>query len=161
MEYVIDVPRTDRRGPAPKPIKYCIDSNGCWNCFSHGRHTFGYPQMRYRGKMILVMKYLWMQEHGCLDHGLVMRHTCDNPNCINLDHIIIGSRYDNVRDMVDRNRQAIGESVWSSKLCEKDIVVIRELHRSGLSSPKIAEKYNVHKSTILRVINGKTWSHVG
>lgn len=101
-----------------------------------------------------------MQKYGLLGYGVVMRHTCDNPHCINLDHIVLGSYYDNVRDMVDRNRQAKGEASGVSKLCEKDIVVIRALHRSGLSSTKIAKKYNVNKSTILRIINFKTWSHI-
>ena len=48
----------------------------------------------------------------------------------------------------------------SSKLTEIDVLKIRELYKKGLSSREIGKKYNVVKSTVLFIVNRKTWKHI-
>lgn len=46
----------------------------------------------------------WESAHGPISSGLVVRHTCDNPRCINLEHLLLGTVADNQRDMAERGR---------------------------------------------------------
>jgi hypothetical protein len=90
-----------------------------------------------------------------LDIGLwpgedeVVRHTCDVPNCVNPDHLLLGTKGDNNRDTIARH-----PGVAYMKLTQLQVDEIRELARS-YSQPALAEMYQVNKSTISRIIHYK------
>lgn len=107
----------------------------------------------------------------CAHHGLsiyeisgkVVRHTCDNPICINPDHLLIGTHADNVRDKVSRGRQArqLGEDHGGSKLKSEQVIEIRKKHASGsISERSLAKEYGVSQKTIWGIVNRKRWSHI-
>ena len=47
-------------------------------------------------------RLIWQQHHGHTD--LMILHDCDNPRCINMDHLRAGTAQENSNDMVDRER---------------------------------------------------------
>ena len=71
--------------------------------------------------------------------------------------MFLGTINDNVKDMVEKNRQAKGEKNSSAKLKEQDITKIRKLYKKGLSTRKLAKLFNVWKSTIFCKKKKKTW----
>lgn len=77
----------------------------------------------------------------------VVRHTCDNPWCVNPDHLLEGTQADNVRDMVERGRV----SKHSRKLTQKEAEDIRA---SSLEGRALATLYGVHESTICKIRKG-------
>lgn len=89
-------------------------------------------------------------------------HRCDNPTCVNPDHLFAGTHADNMRDRSDKMRHAHGERHGCAKLTEDDVAEIRRSYISG--SPEfgqhvLARRYGVHPATIRRVVSGKTWRH--
>ena len=86
----------------PKPIAWIKDGD-CMICTSHRPDTAGYPCIRRNGKSGRIGRLILRRKHGKLGK-LVMRHTCDNRMCISPAHIIIGTRMDNIRDMIERGR---------------------------------------------------------
>ncbi len=140
-------------GWGSKDIEYHIDDNDCHICSSHILNYGGYPK---KGNSS-VIKYMFEKKYGKIKKGFVLRHTCDNRRCINLNHIITGTNVENSRDMVIRNRQAKGENHGNSKLKDKDIIKIR---RSKKTQKKLGEMFNVSQANISDIKLKNTWKHV-
>jgi hypothetical protein len=96
--------------PKRKPIAFEINENGCFICTSHklfrGNQQFPYPRIKIKGKRINLSRFIYEASYGPIPEGLMIRHKCDNPLCINPVHLEPGTPADNTRDMFERNRQA-------------------------------------------------------
>lgn len=102
----------------------------------------------------------WFKKHGPIPDGLHVLHTCDNPACINIDHLWLGTHQDNMRDRDRKNRQARqrGASNGRARLTEIEVKVIKFLLKEGKRSlNQIARAYNVGKSTIVHIKMGRQW----
>jgi hypothetical protein len=100
---------------------------------------------------------LWKQ---LIPDGFVVRHTCDIRNCINPNHLEIGTQQDNINDKVERNRQAKGITHGSVKLTEDEVREIKVLLGFGITRRKLASEYNVSKGCIDFISSGKNWKHI-
>jgi len=70
-----------------------------------GAHTKdGYAERRIDGKVTLLHRWTWEQAHGPIPAGMEVMHSCDNPGCIRLGHLSLGTHADNMRDMVAKGR---------------------------------------------------------
>ena len=90
-------------------------------------------------------------------------HRCDNPSCINPDHLFVGTRKDNVddRERKGRNIVKVGEEQPCAKLSKKAVKDARREHAyHGTSFQKLADRYGVSKKTMQNAINGVTWKCV-
>ena len=87
----------------------------------------------------------------------MIRHKCDNPNCINPEHLEVGTHTDNVNDKVSRGRQPKGEIHKNSKINESDVM---EILLSKDIQVNIAKKYNINRSTVGRIRSGLAWKHI-
>ena len=120
----------------------------------------GYGLMYFNRKQCIQHRVVYAQ-HNNIDlddmKGLVVMHLCDNPSCINIDHLRLGTQQDNVDDRNNKGRQAIGVGHGSNKLTEADVLAIRGSHLLG---KELAEDYGVHTSTIYQIKNGVIWKHL-
>lgn len=156
---LIKVEKNSNKDTRGKDITYYINEQGCYICNSHFIGKDGYPgPIRRNGVNFTMHAYVYSTLKGNIGKGLVVRHTCDNPSCINPNHMILGSQKDNINDMVSRDRQAKGEKNGSAKLTEKDINFI--LEHTELSCPKLAGKLKVHQATVWRIRQRKNWKHI-
>jgi hypothetical protein len=57
------------------------------------------------GKLLYVHRVAWAVVNGPILDGLQVLHKCDNPPCINVEHLFLGTNADNVRDKVSKGRQ--------------------------------------------------------
>ena len=64
----------------------------------------GYGRLTVGGRTYLAHRLIWEQEHGAIPDGLVVMHSCDNPSCISIEHLSIGTLRDNSRDMAAKGR---------------------------------------------------------
>mgnify|MGYP001770221178 CR=1 FL=1 len=142
-----------------KSIKYVIDENGCWICTSHAKpkHRGGYPVITRNGKFYRLSRYIYEQEHGEIPEGMYIMHLCDNPECINPNHLQAGTPKDNTQDMIRKGRKPVGERVPSAKLTENDV---REILKDARPYTHIALDYGVSKKAIQQIKHRKTWKHV-
>lgn len=107
-----------------------------------------------------IMRFVYEQKYGLIPKGMVIRHTCDNPACINIDHLLMGTLAENNKDRHVRGRDARNNGIvnGNSKLNESQV-------REILSNPHIplatfAKKFNVNKTTISDIRNRNTWPHI-
>lgn len=136
---------------------------GCWLWTGCTEEKGGYGQF-YDGRVKRARRahvVMWEITHGKkVPKGRVVRHSCDNPPCINPQHLILGDHVDNVRDKVERGRQARGSTGGTSKLTEELVSTIRAEYADGAKQRELAEKYGVIQATISLIVNRKTWTHV-
>lgn len=113
----------------------------------------GYVSMQATRVMMFIIQ-------GAFDKSLVVRHTCDNPPCVNPEHLVLGTRLDNAKDMTDRQRQARGELHPKTTLTEQVVVEIRRRALGGESFAAIARDKGLHTNTVIGIARGRTWKHV-
>lgn len=123
----------------------------------------GYGAKPTKGKRrdMRAHRAVWIEANGPIPAGMVIRHKCDTPACVNLDHLQIGTQADNVKDMVERKRHIHGERQHSSKLTQSQVVEIRKLYAQGdLTQSQIANRFNVTQSNVHSIVSRETWKLV-
>lgn len=134
-----------------------VTESGCW-IWLRAIDKDGYGIHYYKNKKYRAHRRAYELITGKeIPINLVACHKCDNPSCVNPDHIFIGTVKDNCVDARDKIRHFVGVLNGRAKLNEKAVIHIRE---SKLSNTALAEIYGVTKTAIRLVRNGTTWSHV-
>jgi hypothetical protein len=149
-------------GKPPKEIKWLITENGCHICTSHSKTKDGYIHKRNpkTGKVEILHRMIYKEKYGEIPQGMEVCHTCDNPSCINIEHLFLGTHLDNMRDKVGKNRQhrPIGEKNGISKLTEEQVKNIRNSNEITLK--KLSKKYKVSFTLIGLIKRGIAWKHM-
>lgn len=153
-----------------------VNQNGCWE-WSRGK-TGGYGMLSVKGKRILAHRFsMQIRLNRPIPKELEVRHMCNNPICFNPDHLQEGTHSENMRDMVESNRQAKGERLSKSlkgikheksngennsnvKLTEDQVLEI--LAHKGIRGMHnyLSKLYGVSNRQIERIQNGKSWKHI-
>lgn len=139
--------------------KYIPEPNsGCWLWLDHiGKARYGF--ISWKGKKHKAHRMSYQIYIGPIPPGMLICHKCDNPSCVNPDHLFLGTQTDNMRDMVRKGRanKKKGSANPTSKLTENDINNIR---LADGSNPEIAKAYGVSRTAIYHIRNGRSWNHV-
>lgn len=148
-----------------KEIAWEVNENGCWVCTSHKPNTWGYPQCRINYKFKMISHIMYEKYKSEIPQGMHMLHTCDNPICINPDHLFVGTHQENMKDKVNKNRQSHvgspgmhGTKHPQSILTEEQVLEIRAY--TGITDKQIAERYGVSVVNINNIRNRKIWTHI-
>ncbi|WP_165365573.1 HNH endonuclease [Bacillus albus] len=107
-----------------------------------------------------MSRFIYKECFGEIPDDLMVRHKCDNPKCINPEHLELGTQQDNVNDMVERGRNAKGERNGSAKLSNSDIRQIKDLLSKNYTCAEISRMYGVARPSISSIKLNKTWRHV-
>lgn len=138
-----------------------LSPSECW-LWQGAINDDGYGILRFRGEAHKSHRLAWILTNG--EPGdLHVLHRCDNRRCCNLSHLFLGTHADNMKDMALKGRgtKRCGEDVPISKLKEKDIFAILELHEvQEMTQTAIARLYNVSQPNIGNIVRGDTWKHI-
>ncbi len=102
-------------------------------------------------------RYIYAQRFGKIPDGICVRHKCDNPSCINIEHLELGTHQENMDDMVNRKRSLKGSNNALSKLDEDKIRMIR---LSSKNNSELERELGVSNQLISLIRKGKLWQHV-
>lgn len=121
----------------------------------------GYGQLRINGKLVKAHRYSWARVNGPIPEGHLIRHKCDNPKCVNADHLEVGTYTDNVADMDQRGRrvnaQPKGSMNGNAKITEMDVIAIRADARRQVD---IAKDYGISQAVVSKIKLRQAWEHV-
>jgi len=140
-------------------------TESCWNWIA-GKNSDGYGSF-WTGKVdIRAHRFSWMLINGDIPkhashHGLCVLHRCDNPACVNPDHLFIGEIALNNADRASkgRNNHASGTNHQSAKLDDIKVRVIRR-YADVISQSELGRIFGVTKQSIRSVVRRETWKHV-
>ena len=155
MRFSHDTPLRDRLMVRSRPAP-----SGCRE-WTGGKSSKGYGRLKYRGTILIASRAVWEIERGPIPPDIVVMHKCDNPSCIEIEHLSIGTKQDNNRDMVQKGRQSVGIQNGQSRLTPWRVRVLRRAYRSGeWSYERIAKKVGLSFGTVWSAVTGRTWQHV-
>lgn len=142
-------------------LKYTKTNNDCKEWLL-GKRSGGYGSVRWDGTHFSVHRLVYNLAHPDEDiTNLFIRHRCDNPSCINPEHLESGTPQDNTDDMISKERNAKGSKHGRSKLTEGQILQIRHLYSFGnITYKELGRIYNIDFSTVGKIIKKRRWSHV-
>lgn len=124
---------------------------GCWEV-----RTPSYGTFRVADKSFVSSRVAYVIYKRRIPNGLCVLHRCDNPRCVNPDHLFIGTVQANNIDKLVKGRQARGEGNHA-KLTEDEVRAIRT--DMSASSADMARFYGVSRPTISLIRRGKKWAH--
>jgi len=148
---------------------FIVDSKtGCW-IWQGARNKAGYGRVKRYGRMTWAHRLFYEVHVGPIPSGMLVCHHCDNPPCVNPEHLFLGTYKDNEADKKMKGRKPMspftlhpelrprGEKHHRAKFTNLDIIDIRS---SSLPARELASRYNVAESTIHRIKSRKFWKHV-
>lgn len=140
-------------------------TNECWN-WNSCKNKQGYGIFSFKSRNIKAHQFSWILHFGEYKKGLHVCHKCDNPSCVNPNHLFLGTHSQNMKDKVEKGNSPKGEKNVNSKLTKNDVEQIRKIYwknfgtKNHVSMNSLAKKYNVNRTTISNILNNKTWKHV-
>ena len=170
--------------PKPETIKafiHKLEKQGdCWIWTASTRNK-GYGAIAWKdpdtGKMIQERAHrlsyrLFVGENPS---NLYVLHKCDNPACCNPDHLFLGTKADNNKDMVEKGRHVPGgthcghhypNGNWKHGLDHHNVKaneeIVREIRKDKetMSYSQLKEKYGLSVTCLFKIVTRKTWHHV-
>lgn len=140
-------------------------TDGCWLWTASTRS--GYGAIKYNNKVEGAHRISYILYKGEINDGLFVCHTCDNPSCVNPDHLFLGSNSDNMKDAFDKGRLNIpigrqyklGSKPINRLLSDNEAKNIRELikNRGKKTLLNISQEENIPYSTIKDISCGRMY----
>ena len=133
--------------------------NSCWT-WSRALSR-GYGKFSFHGRTVRAHRWIYVRTFGVLPAGQAVRHLCDRPACVRLDHLIAGTQSENMHDMKVRGRASCGERHWSAKVSNAEVLEIRRLYAEGGSTQAaLGSLYKISQSQVSRIVNRTKWARI-
>lgn len=143
--------------------------SGCWEWTAY-RNNKGYgclmwkhPNGGYSNR--LSHRISWELIHGKIEDGLCVLHKCDNPRCVNPEHLFLGTKKDNTQDMISKGRHRPGSVVGvahhraMAKLDWEKVKYVRLLYfAERRTAEEISIFFGVARQTIKDIVMRRSWA---
>ncbi len=138
-------------------------SDDCW--LWQGTRIKGYGNIRFDGHNFRAHRIAYFLHHGTNVGGVAVLHRCDNPPCVNPQHLFTGTYADNNKDRAAKGRSAktkrwykFGSQIPSSKLKESQVIEILNKHQQGTGIRPLGREYKVTPLVIRLIV--QSWRHI-
>jgi hypothetical protein len=141
-------PKVDKRGP-----------DECWG-WKASTHLFGYGKFYVglhpdgRKNLVDAHRFAWELHHGRrIPGGKLVMHTCDNPQCTNPAHLVLGTVPKNNADKQMKGRAA-------KSLTVQDVAEIRRRRAAGEKIVPLGKEFGITHAMVSHVCTRRSWGHV-
>lgn len=126
----------------------------CWNWIGAGTR---YGVCKWNGAVINTHRVAFAIARGPIPDGMHVCHTCDNPKCVNPDHLFLGSPSANQKDCISKGRRPF--CAGNAILTANQVAEIKSL-KGKFTASEIAAYFKVRIGTIHAIFCGKRWKHI-
>lgn len=135
-------------------------TGACWH-WTGSASSLGYGQF-YIGKTQFYAHRVAHSLFKGIDPGpMLVCHSCDNPLCVNPDHLSLGDHRYNSGDMARKGRSPRGSKNGSSKLTEDKVLRLRALHSTGRWTQKeLSKMFGLSRDSAGDIIRRRSWKHI-
>lgn len=139
-------------------------ANGCWT-WKAATHQWGYGRMSVGSRTVEAHCIAWELAHGPIPEGQEVLHSCDNPACVRVDHLFLGTNDENRKDSVKKKRHAFGVRTGHAKLSDKLVSELRKRYAERKTTSRIffrelADELQRAPQTIADAVYRRSWKHV-
>lgn len=150
-------------------------TDGCW-LWTAGRSSNGYGQFWLNGLTITAQRVSYMLSKGEIPANMVVRHKCDNPQCVRPDHLELGTQLQNMLDKMARGRcirgnqhyarlspekLARGENHPRATVTTETVIEIRRLFATEkITVSELARHFGVGRKATEAIVKRKSWTHI-
>ena len=135
----------------------------CWPWIAKSK-AHGYGLWRVRKILFRALRVSWvLTNRQLIPAGLEIRHSCHNPICCNPEHLLTGTRKQNMQDSVRAGRTKgirVGSKNGFADLDELKVRRVKQMLKDGRRHIDIAEEVGISRPTVTRINTGHIWSHV-
>lgn len=132
----------------------------CWGwTASVFRDRYGYGKFnagtsRATAQAVYAHRFAYELTHGPIPDGMMVCHHCDNPPCVNPEHLFLGTQADNMRDMAVKGRHG------RAKTPLDQVRAVKRMLSEGATQSQIVEAVGVPLYTVQNIRSGDSWRHV-
>ena len=132
-------------------------TESCW-LWTGAKSRGGYGNFRFPSGQ-KAHRFSYSRHVGQIPQGLSVCHRCDNPACVNPDHLFVGTHTDNMKDKMSKGRgnHLVGTKHPRSKLTESQVLAIRADSRRQV---EIAESYGIKQAQVSEIKRRIAWTHI-
>ena len=138
---------------------YVVAPNGCW-LWSRPIHVRGYGRIWDGSKVVGAHRLSYELHSGPIPSGLFVCHRCDEPTCVNPEHLFLGTNADNAADCKAKGRTRKGIDHNQAKLTDDAVRSVREALAAGDRQRDIAKRFGVSQRCVSSIHRRVTWGHV-
>lgn len=144
-------------------------SAGCW-IWTGRKNDQGYGKLSIANRTEKAHRVSYVIHKGEIPSGLCVCHSCDNPSCVNPEHLWLGTQRENIYDCISKNRDnssgltahgckgmTCGEMHGHHKLTGKQVIEILAASKNGESNVSISRRYPVGRQAIYKITKHLRW----
>lgn len=165
---MVQLQYTTQYGPKPKllaerfwtKVRIPDDPTLCWEWIGSRHKGYGQLKAAQGRTMLIASRVSWELHNGMIPFGMEVCHHCDNPPCVNPQHLFLGSHRENLHQAALHGRWQ-GESNAMARLNAIAVTQIRTLYATKHFTQKsLALTFHVSRSLISMIVNHRLWCHL-
>jgi len=139
--------------------------NECWLWTASLNRGYGQLADRHGKPPLKAHRVSWELVFGPIPEGLWVLHKCDNPRCVNPNHLFLGDQGTNMKDAASKNRlpgnRTKGSQHHRSKVTEEQVKEVRRLYETGEhTQAQLAASIGITQTQISNIVRRRVWKHV-